>query len=56
MCVHCRLEGKLSVCLKTNTPSCIPKKKLKLFICVGIPTTRPRTFQSTITEKSNATK
>ena len=29
-CVYCSVEDKLSVCNKTETPTCIPKKKLKL--------------------------
>ena len=33
-CVYRRVEGKLYVYLKTKTPSCIPKKKVKLSICV----------------------
>ena len=32
-CVYCRKEDKLSVCIKT-TPSCIQKKKLKLYFCM----------------------
>ena len=32
-CVHCRLEDKLSVFIKT-TPSCIQKERLKLCFCV----------------------
>ena len=39
MCVYYRVEDKLFVCLKTKTPSCIPKKKLKLCICVSTPMT-----------------
>ena len=31
--VYCRVEDKLSVCIKT-TPSCIQEKKLKLCFCV----------------------
>ena len=27
MCVYRKVEDELSVCLKTKTPSCIPKKK-----------------------------
>ena len=34
MCVYRKVEKELSVCLKSKTPSCIPKKKLKLCICV----------------------
>ena len=34
MCVYRKVEDELSVCLKTETPICIPKKKLKLCIFV----------------------
>ena len=33
-CVYCRVEDKLPVCIKTKTPSCIPKNKIRLCICV----------------------
>ena len=33
-CMYCRVEDKLSVCIKTKTPSCIPNKKLRLLICI----------------------
>ena len=29
--VYCNVEDELSVCLKTKTPSCIPKKLLSFF-------------------------
>ena len=38
----------LSICLKTNTPSCIPKKTLKLCIYVWTPVTWPQTLESTL--------
>ena len=31
---HKEVEDELSVCLKTKIPSCIPKSKLKLCICI----------------------
>ena len=34
MCVYRKVEDELSVCLKINSLNCIPKKKLKLCICV----------------------
>ena len=40
-CVYCRVEDKLSLCIKA-TPSCIQKKKLKLHFSVRTRTTWPR--------------
>ena len=34
MYVYRKVEDMLSVCLKTKTHRFIPKKKLKLYICV----------------------
>ena len=48
MYVYRKVEDELSVCLQTKTPSCIPKKKLKLWICVWTPTTWARTLESTL--------
>ena len=42
MCLSCRVEDKLSVCLKTITPSCILKKKSKLCIYVWTSATLPQ--------------
>ena len=47
MCFYRKVEGELSVCLKTKTPSSIQKKKLKLKICVWTPMAWPRTVEST---------
>ena len=47
----CGVEDKSSVCIKTKTPSCIPKKKLKLCICVWTPMTWPRISESTFPSK-----
>ena len=51
MCVYGKVEDKLSVYLKTKTPSCIPKKKLKLCICVWTHMTWARTLESTLAFK-----
>ena len=51
MYVYCRSENKLSVCIKTKTPNCVPKKKLKLCICVWTPMTRPQIYKSTFLSK-----
>ena len=48
MCVYRKVEDDLSVCLKTKTPSCIPKKKLKLCICVWTSMTWLRALKSTL--------
>ena len=45
ICVYCRVEDKLSACLKTKTASCIAKKKLKICICVWAPMTWPRSSE-----------
>ena len=45
-CVYCREEDRLSVCIKTKTPNCLPKKKSKLCICVGTPMTWPQISES----------
>ena len=50
-CVYCIVEDKLSVCMKFKTPSCIPKKKLKLFICTWITMTWSRISESTFPSK-----
>ena len=47
MYVYCRAENKLFVCIKTKTPSSVPKKKLKLCICVWTPMTWPQIYEST---------
>ena len=46
MCLYHKVEDKLSLCLKTKTPSCIPKKKLKLYIRVWTYTTLLRALES----------
>ena len=45
-CVYCRVEDKLSVCIKA-TPSCIQKNKLKLWFCVWTRMTWPQISEST---------
>ena len=50
-CVHCRVEDRLSVCIKVKTPSYIPKKKLQLCICVWTPMTWPRISEFTFPSK-----
>ena len=49
-CAFCRVEDKLSVCIKT-TPSSIQKKKLKLCCCVWTRMTWPRISESTFPSK-----
>ena len=49
-CVYCRVEDKLSVCIKT-TPSCIQKKRLKLGFCVWARMTWSRISESTFPSK-----
>ena len=45
MCMYCREEEKLSVCIKT-TPSCIHKKKSKLWFCIWTRMTWPQISKS----------
>ena len=52
MYVYRKVEDELSVCLKTKTPSCIPKKKLKLCICVWTSMTWLRALESTLPFKT----
>ena len=52
MCVYRKVEKELSVCLKSKTPSCIPKKKLKLCICVWTSMTWLRALESTLPFKN----
>ena len=47
MCVYRKVEDELSVCLKINSLNCIPKKKLKLSICVWTSMNWLRTLEST---------
>ena len=47
MCIV-KVEDELSVCLKIKTPSFIPKKKLKLCICVWTSMTWLRALESTL--------
>ena len=48
MYVYRKLEDELSVYPKTRTPNCIPKKKLKLCICVWTSMTWLRALESTL--------
>ena len=50
-CMHYRVQDRLSVCIKVKTPSCIPKRKLKLCVCVLAPMTWPRISESTFRSK-----
>ena len=52
MYVYRKVEDELSVCLKTKTPSCIPKKKLKFCICVWTSMTWLRALESTLPFKT----
>ena len=52
MCVYRKVEDELSVCLKIKTPSFIPKKKLKLCICVWTSMTLLRALESTLPFKN----
>ena len=52
-CVYFRVEDKLSVCIKT-TPSCIQKKKLKLYFCVWTRMAWPRISESTFSSKTSS--
>ena len=51
MCVYRKVEDKLP-CLETKIPSCIPKKKLKLCICVWQSMTWLRALESTLPFKT----
>ena len=46
--MYCKVEDELSVCLKTKTLSCIPKKKSRLCICVWTSMTWLRPLESTL--------
>ena len=52
-CVYCRVEVKLSVCIKA-TPSCIQKQKLKLCFCVWTNMTWPQISESTSPSKTSS--
>ena len=49
--VYCKVKDKLSVCIKTKTPSRIPEKESKLCICVWTPMTWPRISESNFRSK-----
>ena len=49
-CVYCRVQDKLSVCIKT-TPSCIQKKRLELCFCIWTRITWSRISESTFPSK-----
>ena len=42
------VEDELSACFKTKTPSCIPKKKLKIYTWVWTSTTWVQALESTL--------
>ena len=50
-CVNCRVVDWLSLCIEVKTPNYIPKKKLKLYICVWTPMTWFQISESTFASK-----
>ena len=52
MYVYCIVEDSSLLCLKTKTPSCILKKKLKLFIYVRTSMTWLQALESTLPFKT----
>ena len=52
MYVYCIVEDSSLLCLKTKTPSCILKKKLKLFIYVWTSMTWLQALESTLPFKT----